>query len=195
MQDIGILVDCSHSGEQTSLDVIKMATRPVVCSHSNPAALDDNPRNVSDRLIEGIAKTGGLIGVNATNCFLVWSRADARHADTGPFPALASISRYVDMIDYIVGLVGVDYVGIGPDWTIGNPPDHTPPPDPRKSFYFGPEFQYNQPDGIQYVSDFNTVSDLPVLAAELGRHGYSATDIAKIMGGNWMRVFRQAWNS
>jgi membrane dipeptidase len=195
MQDIGILVDCSHSGEQTSLDVIKMATRPVVCSHSNPAALDDNPRNVSDRLIEGIAKTGGLIGVNATNCFIVWSRADARYADTGPFPPLASISRYVDMIDYIVGLVGVDYVGIGPDWTIGNPPDHSAPPDPGKSFYFGPEFQYNQPDGIQYVADFNTVSDLPVLAAELGRHGYSATDIAKLMGGNWMRVFRQAWNA
>jgi membrane dipeptidase len=99
------------------------------------------------------------------------------------------------MIDYIVGLVGVDYVGIGPDWTIGNPPDHSRPPDPGKSFYFGPEFQYNQSDGIQYVADFNTVSDLPVLAAELGRHGYSATDIAKIMGGNWMRVFRQAWNS
>ena len=86
MQDIGILVDCSHSGEQTSLDVIKMATRPVVCSHSNPAALDDNPRNVSDRLIEGIAKTGGLIGVNATNCFIAWSRANARRAEPGLFP-------------------------------------------------------------------------------------------------------------
>jgi membrane dipeptidase len=51
MQEIGILVDCSHSGERTSLDIVKMATRPVVCSHSNPAALNDNPRNVSDSLI------------------------------------------------------------------------------------------------------------------------------------------------
>jgi membrane dipeptidase len=195
MQEIGILVDCSHSGERTSLDIVKMATRPVVCSHSNPSALNDNPRNVSDSLIEGIAKTGGLIGLNATNCFILWSRADAPYADTGPFPPLASISQYVDMIDYIVRLVGIDYVGIGPDWTIGDPPDHTPPPDPAKSFYFPPEFQYNQPDGLQYVAHFDTVSDLPVLTAELIRHGYSSTDIAKIMGGNWMRVFRQAWNS
>jgi microsomal dipeptidase-like Zn-dependent dipeptidase len=64
-----------------------------------------------------------------------------------------------------------------------------------KSFYFPPEFQYNQPSGLQYVAHFDTVSDLPVLTEELIRHGYSSADIAKIMGGNWMRVFRQAWNS
>jgi membrane dipeptidase len=123
MQEIGILVDTSHSSEQTSLDIVSRATRPVVASHSNPAALDDNPRNISDRLIEGIAKTGGLIGVNATNCFIVWSRADAPYADTGPFPPLASISQYVDIMDYLRCLGGIDYIGISPDWTIGNPPD------------------------------------------------------------------------
>jgi membrane dipeptidase len=86
MQEMGILVDCSHSSEQTSLDIISMATRPVVCSHSNPVVIADNPRNISDRLIEGIAKTGGLVGVSPVNCFLLWSREDAPHADTGPFP-------------------------------------------------------------------------------------------------------------
>jgi membrane dipeptidase len=86
MQDMGILVDCSHSSEQTSLDIVKMATRPVVISHSNPAALDDNPRNVSDRVIEGVAKTGGLIGMNALNAFILWSRADAPMRIPGPFP-------------------------------------------------------------------------------------------------------------
>jgi membrane dipeptidase len=195
MQEIGVLVDCSHSSERTSLDIVKMATRPVVCSHSNPPALDDNPRNVSDRLIEGVAKTGGLIGVNATNAFLLWSRADAPHADTGPFPPLASISQYVDMIDYVVRLVGIDYVGIGSDWTIGNPPDPYIPPVPSKSFAYPPEMSYNQPAGLQYVANFNQVADLPVLARELMRRGYSDLDIAKVLGGNWMRVFGQAWNS
>jgi membrane dipeptidase len=193
MQEIGVLVDCSHSSERTSLDIVKMATRPVVCSHSNPAALDDNPRNVSDRLIEGIAKTGGLIGANALNTFLLWSRADAPHAATGPFPPLASISQYVDMIDYIVRLVGIDYVGIGTDWTIGDPP--SPEIDTIPSFKYPPEMGYSEPAGLQYVANFNRVTELPVLATELMRRGYSDLDIAKVLGGNWMRVFGQAWNS
>jgi membrane dipeptidase len=197
MQEIGILVDTSHSGEQTSLDIVKMATRPVVVSHSNPSALDDNPRNVSDRLIEGIAKTGGLIGLNALNAFILWSRADAPYADTGPFPPLATISQYVDMIDYVVHLVGIDYVGIGADWTWGDPFDasNAASPDPAKSSVYPPDMNYNQPHGLQYVANFKTVKNLPVLRAELVRHGYSPFDIAKIFGGNWMRVFGQAWNS
>jgi membrane dipeptidase len=198
MQEIGILVDTSHSGEQTTLDIVNMATRPVVASHSNPSALDDNPRNVSDRLIEGIAKTGGLIGLNAANAFILWSRADAPYADIGPFPPLASISQYVDMIDYIVRLVGIDYVGIGPDWTWGDPfsADNAATPDPAKSFVYPPEMIYNQPNEIlQYVANFNGVYNLSVLSAELIHHGYSSIDIAKILGGNWMRVFSQAWNS
>jgi membrane dipeptidase len=197
MQEIGILVDTSHSGERTSLDIAKMATRPVVISHSNPLALDNNPRNVSDRLIECIAKTGGLIGLNATNAFILWSRADAPYADTGPFPPLASISQYVDMIDYVVRLVGIDYVGIGPDWTWGDPysSDNAALPDPSKSFVYPPYMNYNQPNGAQYVANFAEVCQLPNLEAELVRHAYSSTDIAKIMGGNWMRVFLQAWNS
>jgi membrane dipeptidase len=54
---------------------------------------------------------------------------------------------------------------------------------------------YYEPTGIQYVENFNQVSDLPVLVAELRRRGYSSVDRAKILGGNWMRVFGQAWNS
>jgi len=197
MQEIGILVDTTHSSEQTSLDIVKMATRPVVGSHSNPNALDDNPRNISDRLIEGIAQTGGLIGVTPVNAFILWSRADAPYADTGPFPPLATISQYVDIMDYIRDLVGVDYIGIGSDFTIGNPPDPSGYPTPSQLFMFPPEMIYSEPlpKGIDYVQNFNQVSDLPVLSAELVRHGYSSADIAKILGGNWMRVFSQAWNS
>ena len=195
MQEIGILVDCSHSNEQTSLDITKLANRPVVCSHSNPNALDDNPRNVSDSLIEAIAKTGGLIGLNATNAFLLWNRAEAAFADTGPFPPLASIAKYVDMIDYVRQLVGIDYIGLGTDWTIGDPPDPEVPPIPSKSFTFPPEMAYYEPGGIQYVENFNQVADLPVLVEELVRRGYSHAERAKILGGNWMRVFEQAWNA
>ena len=54
---------------------------------------------------------------------------------------------------------------------------------------------YNQPNGLEYVKNFSRVADLPILRAELVRHGYSSIDIAKILGGNWMRVFREAWNA
>ena len=105
---------------------------------------------------------------------------------------MASISKYVDVMDYIRRLVGIDYIGIGTDFTNG-PPFLTPPPS--QSFLYPPEMGYYQPNELQYVKNFSQVSDLPTLRAELVRHGYSSIDIAKILGGNWMRVFREAWNS
>jgi membrane dipeptidase len=192
MQEMGILVDCSHSSEQTALDVISMATRPVVCSHSNVNALDDNPRNISDRVIKGIADTSGLIGVNAVSCFLTWSRKDAPFADNGPFPPPATIKQYVDVMDYIRHLVGIDHVGIGSDFD--NPQPQIAPP-PSQSFLYPPEMTYNQPHGLIYVTNFHGPDGLPFLRAELVRRGYSSVDIAKILGGNWMRIFREAWNA
>ena len=196
MQEMGILVDCTHSSEQTTLDVIKRAKRPVVFSHSNALALNDNIRNISDRQIEGAAKTGGLIGVNAVNAYLRWSTKDAPNAlNKTYFPPLATLSQYVDVMDHIRDLVGVDYIGLGTDWTVGNPPDNSgthfeSPP----SFVYPPTMLYYSPF-LEYVQNFNQVKDLPLLRPELVSHGYSSADIAKILGGNWMRVFRQAWNS
>lgn len=195
MQEMGILVDCSHSSEQTTLDIIKRAKRPVVFSHSNVLALNDNIRNISDRQIEGAAKTGGLIGVNAVNAYLQWTVKDAPHAeDSRFFPPLASMCQYVDVMDHIRDLVGVDHIALGTDWTVGNPPDNSgthfknPP-----SFVLPPTMLYYS-KYLEYVQNFDQVKDLPNLIPELKRHDYSSADIAKILGGNWMRVFSQAWD-
>jgi membrane dipeptidase len=91
--------------------------------------------------------------------------------------------------------VGIDYIGLGTDFTYGNPPDYTgthfanPP-----SFALPPEMLYYSPY-LEYVKNFSGVADLPSLRPELVRHGYSPVDIAKIFGGNWMRVFREAWKA
>jgi membrane dipeptidase len=195
MQEIGILVDCSHSSKQTTLDIIKRAKRPVVFSHSNVLALNNNIRNISNDQIKGIADTGGLIGVCPVNAYLKWSTKDAPNAVTGPFPSLATLSQYVDVMDYIRRLVGIDYIGLGADFTYGNPPDYasTHFPNPP-SFALPPTMLYYSPY-LEYVKNFSRVGDLPILRAELVRHGYSSIDIAKILGGNWMRVFREAWNA
>jgi membrane dipeptidase len=191
MQEMGILVDCGgHIGEQTSLGILEMARRPVVCTHSNCLALNDNPRNTSDRVIEGIAKTGGVIGVTAMDGFMTWSRKDAPKAMTGPFPPRAGIARYVDEFDYLKRLVGIDHIGLGPDFV-----NDLEPLDPSKSIEFPPEMTYVQPVTMKLIEGFESVDGLHNVHAEMEKRGYTAEEIAKVFGGNWMRVYREAWNS
>jgi membrane dipeptidase len=191
MQDLGILVDCcGHNGEQTNLDIIAMARRPVAITHGCCKGLNDNPRNSSDRVIDGVARTGGLMGVAALDAFLTWSSKDAPRVDTGPFPPRANVARYVDEFDYLKRLVGIDHIGFGTDFT-----SDIEAADPTKLFEMPPEMMYKQSPSIKYVEGFESVSDIGNVRAEMERRGYTAEEIAKVFGGNWMRVFREAWNS
>jgi membrane dipeptidase len=191
MQDLGILVDvCGHNGEQTNLDIIAMARRPVAITHGCCKALNDNPRNSSDRVIEAMAKTGGLMAVAALDAFLTWSSNDAPRVDSGPFPPTANVARYVDEFDHLKRLVGVDHIGFGTDFT-----SDVEAADPSKIFELPPEMMYNESSSIKYVEGFESVSDIGNVRAEMARRGYTAEEIAKVFGGNWMRVFGQAWNS
>jgi membrane dipeptidase len=190
MQELGILVDCGgHIGEQTSLGILEMARRPVVCTHSNVLALNDNPRCTSNRVIEGIAKTGGVFGVTAVDGFMTWSHKDAPKAMTGPFPPRAGIAQFVDQFDYLKRLVGVDHVGLRPDFI-----NDLEPIDPSNSIEFPPEMTYVQPVTLKYIEGFESVDGLGNVRAEMEKRGYTAEEIAKIFCGNWMRVFGQAWN-
>ncbi|MBB4633881.1 membrane dipeptidase [Sphingosinicella soli] len=183
MQQLGILVDVGgHMGEQSSLDVIAMAQRPVVCTHSNVAALNSNPRNTSDRVIEGIAKTGGLFGVSAIDPFMSWSRDDAGKRLQPK--TRADVKRYVDELDYLKRLVGVDHIGVGADFTTGA----NAVIRPEESFAFPPEMTYVQ-DPIQYAAGFEDISKLPAVRAEMERRGWRKDEIDKVMGENWMRVY------
>jgi membrane dipeptidase len=191
MQKLGIVVDVSgHTGVQTALDVIAMAERPVVITHGNVQALNDNPRCSPDAVIEGVARTGGLMGVAALSEFMTWGRKDAAKAETGPFPAKASLSRYVDEFDYLKKLVGVDHIALGTDFVTPGSGGG----DPAQDFEYPPEMM-SKADEIEFVDGFGSVSGLKNLSAEMQRRGYTAEEIAKILGGNWMRVFREAWNS
>ena len=180
-----------HTGVQTALDVIAMAERPVVITHGNVRALNkDNPRTSPDAVIEGVARTGGLMGVAALSQFMMWGGKDAAKAETGPFPAQASLSRYVDEFDYLKKLVGVDHIALGTDFVTPGSGGG----DPAKDFEYPPEMM-SKADEIEFVDGFGSVSGLKNLRAEMQRRGYTAEEIAKILGGNWMRVFGQAWNS
>lgn len=190
MQETGILVDCGgHLGERSSLDVIRIARRPVVCTHSNVKALNDNPRCTSDRVIEGIAGTGGVFGVNAVDAFMSWGYKDVHRDPVRDVPLQVTVARYVDEIDYLMKLVGPDHIGLGPDFTHGLTGFAV---DPSNSMEFPIEMTYKQYP-IRYVKGFEDITQLGNVTAELRRRGYSEANVAKILGGNWMRVYRTAW--
>jgi membrane dipeptidase len=175
-----------HTGEQTSLDAIAASSgRPVICSHSNVAAITDNPRCVSDRLIEAIAKTGGVVGVSAVNDFMIRSRKDA----SSPRSPRVTVEAFLDQLDYIRKLVGVDHVGIGPDFVEG-----------RQIPYGAVNRAIITPEMISdgewsYAKGFENISELPNVTAGLLRRDWPTGDIVKVLGKNWLRVYELVWGA
>src|SRR5215831_14362320 len=113
MERLGILCDVSHLGVRAVEHVLELATRPVIASHSSARSLRDHHRNLSDAQLRGIAATGGVIGLNLLACFI-----DAGHP---------TIDNVVDHYEHIIETVGVEHVGIGPDFIADIQQDILPP--------------------------------------------------------------------
>jgi membrane dipeptidase len=166
---LGIVVDVSHASDCTAWDVLEVASGPVIASHSNARALQDHPRNLTDELIRAIAQTGGVIGVTAVPRFI----------SNGP----ATIGGWVDHLEHVVQVAGIDHVGIGADFVhelyqLGAAleiaeygPDWGPPAGPFEGM-LGPE-------------------DLPGLTAELLRREFDEPSLRKVFHANYYRVFER----
>ncbi|MFN8291949.1 MAG: dipeptidase [Chitinophagaceae bacterium] len=192
MNELGMMVDLSHVGEQTFRNVINTTAKPVLVSHSCVYTLCPFRRNLKDEQIKAVAKNGGVIQLNFYSGFLdstFEKRSDAftaRHKTemdsllkVNPEPYFMQVylfNKYpdevkdlrpplgllLDHLDYIVKLVGVDYVGLGSDFDGVN----------------------SLPEGLEGVQDFPKITD------ELVKRGYSKTDIKKILGENLLRVMK-----
>jgi len=166
MNKQGMIVDLAHVGEKTELDAIEVSKHPCIASHSNPYSLMPAPQNKKDNMIKALAKKGGVIGI------------------TG-FPRLVEPNPTLDMIlnyiDYVVQLVGIDYVGIGTDFAEGWADD----PTRRKILIKIDGRIYDWPEGIETVTKFSNIT------RGLVSRGYSDSDIEKILGGNYMRVLKE----
>jgi len=173
-----------HTGERTSLDAIEMTRGvPVICTHTNVASIADNPRCISDRVIDAIAGTGGVIGLTAVNDFHVRNRKDAAI----PNSPRVTVEQHLDQFDYIKKRVGVDHVGLGPDFVDGMPLN-----------YNAVNREVITRDMISdgewlYVKGFESIAELPNVSSGLRRRGWSEEAVRKAMGGNWLRVFGKVW--
>lgn len=194
MNRLGMMVDVSHISDKSFYDVLECSKAPVVATHSCCRAIAGHPRNMTDDMIRALAAEGGVIQINFFPVFLddgfsgvldrsgLYDRGESIEEEFIADPGDAakrrkwygildelsaldrpSYKRIADHIDHVVGLVGIDYVGIGSDF-----------------------------DGICVTPDgLEDVSMVPVLFEELRVRGYSESDIAKIAGGNFFRVFRE----
>jgi membrane dipeptidase len=164
MESLGILVDISHLSLHGLRHVLEIATRPLVASHSGARALCGYHRNIPDAELRAIAAGGGVIGVPAVGPMLVEQGA-------------ATLEHVLDQVEHIASVAGVGHVGLGPDFF----------EEVGRVLYPGPPMPWS---GV--VDGLATPMDLPgVWDALLGR-GFSEPDAAGVMGGNFIRVFRQA---
>jgi membrane dipeptidase len=197
MNRLGMMVDISHVADKTFWDAIATTKAPVIASHSSARALVNAPRNMTDDMLKAVAKNDGVIQVNFFNGFddetfrktldaqakdhaaAIQRFVDEQKSEGKPVDYvqvdrierewMAKIPRpplkaLIDHIDHIAKVAGVDHVGLGSDF-----------------------------DGVSGATPqgIDSASDLPKITQALLERGYSAEDIAKILGGNLMRVFRE----
>jgi membrane dipeptidase len=180
-----ILVDVSHSGPRTSLDAAELSEQPIIVSHANPRSLYDHPRNISDELIKAVAAKGGVIGA-CPYAPINWD-GDPTHKP--------NIDNLVASIDHMVQMVGIDHVGLGTDSeaTEGAYPAEVIAELGRRYPDLGGPFR--AAFGRARMEGFRGMRDFPLITEKLLNHGYKPDDVAKVIGGNWLRVFETVWPS
>lgn len=202
MNRLGMMVDVSHVADRTLFRILEVSRAPVFASHSAARALTNSPRNLTDEMLRAIARSGssgsqgGIVMVNFYSAFISeqWRQAwqafrpeieaereeeEARWRAEGKAISYAAtvardrqwaakiprppLAALIDHIDHIATITGVDHVGLGSDF-----------------------------DGMPALPEgLDSAADLPKITAELMERGYSAEDCRKILGGNFLRFFRE----
>ena len=175
-EEHGVMVDCSHMNERSALGVLEAAQKPVVFSHSNVRALNDNLRNITDDMIAACAVTGGVIGVTGISNFMPGEKSDA--------------DAMLTVIDYLAARVDTQHIGLGLDYVYDVELDELPEGcDP--SYWWPLEYGYGE--DFYKSSTFVAPEAAPQIKQGLKARGYADDAIAGIMGGNFYRVASTCW--
>ena len=194
MNRLGMLIDVSHISDKSFYDVIELSEVPVFASHSSVRAIAHHNRNMTDDMIKALAKKGGVIQICLLDSYIKdpdtttvryrkeqeirkmfnteWGKMSEQERNerrklfnelNEKYPKqLPTVADCVDHIDHVKNLVGIDYVGIGSDF-----------------------------DGGGGLADCADVSQMPNITAEMLKRGYTEEEIAKVWGGNFLRVFAE----
>ena len=186
---VGLLLDGSHVGRRSTLEIMARSDRPFVFTHSNVNAIVENPRNITDEQIKACIGTRGVIGL----------------APFGPFTLKRgrrewpSTTDFLEHIDHVAQLAGsTDHIGIGTDMSLGTYPDHEVDPWGAPAYAsslgeYGEAVTRDVRSPKRALSDFNSYPQVLNLADVLLGRGYKDTDVHKILGGNFLRVFDEVW--
>ena len=180
MARLGMVCDLSHVGDNTSRDVIEYAKKPPCFSHILPANLKKSGRNKSDELIKLLGSKGGFVGISQFGPHM-------------PKGNDSTIDDYVDVVDYVIGLIGEDLVGIGSDASEGHG---------RPSAFMewcNKDKGYARrltPWGSQkVVKPLGPLAEREELAVAMARKGWSETKIKKVLGLNWYNYLKLVFDS
>lgn len=171
---LGILIDCSHVGERTSLDAARESKKPIVISHTAIRKIVDNPRCVTDEQMKTIADKGGTIGITTFSPFINRERQP-------------TLDDYLDHFDYAINLIGEDHVTFATDWFDGKTKVNWATP------WFYPEVTQGKKYGGLGLVGFNQRAELVNVVDGFLARGYGAQRIRKILGGNFIRVLKEVW--
>ncbi|MEO1052479.1 MAG: membrane dipeptidase [Bacteroidota bacterium] len=185
MNKVGLLIDCSHTGDQTALDTIEVSNKPIVLSHIGARSLWNIKRLAPDDVMKACADKGGIIGVEV-----------APHTTLTKQHRTHGIEAAMEHFEYIKDLVGIDHVSFGPDTIYG---DHVGLHHAYTSSLSlkeskagkSPDMEYEE---VEYVKGLENPTEASFnIVRWLVKEGYSDEDIIKVIGGNVMRVLKEVW--
>ena len=178
MNKYGMMVDCSHVGEKTTLDAIEASSKPIAVTHANAGSLMPHFRNKSDTVLKVLAESGGIMGL-------------AIYPNITPKDACDSIDGWAEMMARTVDIMGLEHVGVGTD--VGHYVGTSELDWMRQGRWTRSE-QYGagtkdkalMPAPPKWLPD---ISKMGLLPAALERRGFSQEEIHLLTAGNWLRVY------
>ena len=181
MNRLGIAIDISHSGDRTGLDTIEVSDKPVFITHAGARALWPSRRLKNDETLRACAAKGGVIGIEA-----------APHTTLTEANRTHGLESYMEHVEYVANLVGIDHVALGPDVLFG---DHVGLHHLLAGpLSIGAARGGNEFEEVEYVEGLeNPAEAFPNIVRWLVAHDYSDEDVGKIIGGNVMRVLKEVW--
>ncbi|MGE8064064.1 membrane dipeptidase [Pseudomonas sp. NPDC089569] len=182
MNRVGMVVDLSHVGDRTTLEAIEWSQKPVAITHANAASVFAHKRNKSDDVLHALRDNGGVIGCVA-------------YRNITPEAACASVDGWCEMVARTVDLIGIDHVGIGTDYSHNmQPRDY----DWMRKGRWTRTVQYGagsaaSPGPARKPEWLLKAGQLNVVADGLQRAGFNPQEAAKILGGNWLRLYEEVF--